>query len=69
MCQVVIFLDNVKNLQCKNDSQKCKINVPSHKFSFGTHFKQNKKWRDVVLIHCSSIFLRGRKGFVLQCKV
>ena len=23
-------------------AQKCKINVSSRKFSFGTHFKQNK---------------------------
>ena len=34
----------VKYLQCKNEmiAQKCKINVSSHKFSFGSRFKQNK---------------------------
>ena len=41
MCQVVIFLDNVK---IKMTAQKFKINMPSRKFSFRTRFKQNFKY-------------------------
>ena len=32
----------VKNLQGKMIAQKCKINVSSRKFLFGSCFKQNK---------------------------